>query len=244
MCKPKSTTIRLPISACLSALIALGGSLLPRSAQAQCDASSLTASYTILYPSGRNVPEKVHFGDTITITAAKIQNSDTSFGFSNGVEVIVLPDGTAHFVLNSVAMRGGASCFGVGGGPASFLCPGGVSSSGATGNCGPQSLPLFYVVRTNDVAKTANFSTNYANAAGSFSITCNNQALAHQIIFGGAGFADGVSDAGDVIGAPRGCPAQPVMVITPCISITKFFTTNFPAAPPVNAPFGFSIQFS
>jgi hypothetical protein len=245
MCKSKFSALRLPVSASISAIIAFAGYLLPQRAEAQCDSAlSLPGSYQLTFPSGGNNPELVHFGDTIMVSTATIRNAGAnSLGFSNAVLVIVTPDNVPHFVINSVQTVGGSTCFGAGGNDnASFKCPGGISQGGATGNCGPDTLPFSYVVRTNDIGKFANFFTNYSNVAGTFSGTCQNQALPKQIIFGGSAFGDTVSPDFTISGGSRGCPSVPVQVITPCISITKFCMSNCPASNPGAAVYGQAIN--
>jgi hypothetical protein len=228
------------------AIVSISGALLlPQTVKAQCD-SGLTgsASYQLTFPSGGNNPELVHFGDTITVSTATIRNAGAnSLGLSNAALVIVTPDNVLHFVFNSVQTVGGSTCFGAGGNDnASFKCPGGISQGGATGNCGPDTLPFSYVVRTNDIGKFANFFTNYSNVAGTFSDTCLNQANPRQIIFGAVAFGDTVSPDFTILEGSRGCAAQTVTVITPCISITKFCVSNCPASTPEAAIYGQAIN--
>jgi uncharacterized repeat protein (TIGR01451 family) len=246
--KPRSeafTLIELLVAALL--LPPFGGFLLPQTAEAQCDsASSLPGSYQLTFPSGGNNPELelVHFGDTIIVSTATVRNAGAnSLGLSNAVLVIVTPDNVPHYVINSVELLGGSTCFGAGGNDnASFKCPGAISQGGATGNCGPDTLPFSYVVTTNDVAKTANYSTNYSNVSGSFDLACYNRANPKQIIFGGVVFGDAISPDLSISGTSRGCPLETVQVITPCISITKFCMSNCPASTSGAAIYGQAIN--
>jgi hypothetical protein len=214
--KPRSeafTLIELLVAALL--LPAFGGFLLQQTAEAQCDSTlSLPGSYQLTFPSGGNNPELVHFGDTIMVSSATIRNAGAnSLGFSNAVLVIVTPDNVPHFVINSVQTVGGTTCFGAGGNDgAAFKCPGSISTGGATGNCGPDTLPFSYVVRTNDIGKFANFFTNYSNAAGTFSDTCLNQANPRQLIFGGSAFGDTVSPELTISGGSKTCLSVAVTV--------------------------------
>src|ERR1044071_1900574 len=131
MCKFDLAKIRLPASACVSALTGLLTPVfLSESAQAACGPGigAVTALARAADGSGfvGNTPElAVHVGDTIFIDSVNVGTQQNSYGSSNLDVYLLLPDGTTNHVATGVRMIAGSSCGGTCNGPsgvANFSC--------------------------------------------------------------------------------------------------------------------------
>src|ERR1051325_5098037 len=226
--RSQSRNTWIPLTASLTGLFLTALLPVPR-AQAACGPGigAVTALARAADGSGLvgNTPDlAVHVGDTIFIDSVNVGNQQNSFASSNLDVYLLLPNGTTNHVATAVRMVAGSSCGGTCNGPAgaaNFSC--GVHPSlpiGAVGTC--LAFPNTYVVNTADLGRCLSFAVTKGNLTTAIPPVCPGPKGLEFLQVAAGNALQNVAGCPIVSGANAAAtPNQEVLVIFPCISITK-----------------------
>src|SRR5882724_448581 len=166
-----------------------------------------------------------HVGETITILGGQVSSSGSGSGcaVTNGQGWIVYPNNTVQKAIQDFSLQSGAA----GGG--NCLCPG-TCSPGGISTCLP--FTQTYVVNVADINRHLSFTTNNGSIGNNCDVPGREQEVQ---------FAFNVVGNNLPSGAATACPKQSVLILLPCISITKECITDCP--PTNSAAYGSPIRF-
>src|SRR6266404_3071905 len=166
-----------------------------------------------------------HVGETITILGVQVTSAGSGCAVTNGQGWVVYPNNSFQKAIQDFSLQSGL----VGGG--NCVCPGTCTPAGVDiATCMP--FTQTYVVNTADINKRLLFATNN----GSIGNTCDIPAREQEVQFGFNVVGNSLPS-----GAATACPKQSILILLPCISITKECITDCP--PTNSAVYGSPIRF-
>src|SRR5260370_6323926 len=221
MCKLEFTTTRRLAPVHIVALLGLATCVLPiQNASASCIGGGMASVLQV-------TPGTAHIGDTIVVNTLGVGIVGNVCSVTNGESYLIYPNGDtsnpySHQYQTNYSLTSGTL------GQSKFCVPGPPDVS-----C--RSVPLTYVVQASDLGRSYSFTTPRGSG---FVIN----GVAKVIQFLGASDAFTVpTGLGQIAQLEGGSAPQPVVIVTPAISVTKQCVTN---CIPNSSPYGQPINFT